>query len=1346
MAEIKNTFFKGKMNKDLDERLIPKGEYREAQNILINDSEDSNVGAIENLLGNEKLYASIPTGAGADNQSDSEVVGYYADPLTKKILWFITNFEGDVNSEDITTMTRATSSNECKIVMLDTENDNTIYTLVSGHFLNFSKNHLITGVNLIDDLLFWTDNYNQPRKINIKKARQAPGSSNSPHYTTEDQISVAKTAPHIAPILYAQILPAAAMTLTRVIATTITGGNPTNGEYATLATTTSGNGTGAIVTIVFTSTPAIASVTVTASGSGYFPGDTLITAAFDTDKVVTITLQENDFSLLGDGTTMSKDSDIKSEFLKENFIRFSYRYRFDDGEYSIMAPFTQVIFKPLNSGRISDVNTAGDTEYDSGYSKYDVLEKGVVKHMENDYNKIMLRIPLPSYDEFKLATNSWSNDLRIKSIDILCKESDGLAVKVIDTINIVTTDSNIEEYTMKPFTTVQGTTQSDSSGQPVNTTTFDPGLLTDQLRAGMVGTWAGGGSGTISSVGPGNLITWTTVESIAADTIITFTNVTQYRYFRHAYKYEYKSEEPSRVLPEEQTTRVYDQVPVRAKAQEISGNRIIYGNFTENYNLPTEDGINYIIGTSTKGQNEYGVSGGMLQHAEKTYKFHSVKQRRQYQVGIVLADKFGRQSSVILSSNTSDVSDTFTTPIVTTDFSLPANNYNGAYSWSTLEAAIGKSLHIYFKDDESIIPSSSLYNKDTNPHGWYSWRIVVKQKEQEYYNIYAPHPADNWNNIDHIYDTSRSARSWLSLYGDNVNKIPRDATDIDAAHAGDVTGSETRLYPKVIAGDTQYDAGSYINTDSTDFVDVISLGNAKDQNLFLQATIKDTVGDNVGLTGYTVLPFVHGSERNPLVAELPNMKNITGANMTAGHRTYVYEDTATDRVLKISRTADNNISTATITTYMRVTGNDITVGSYLAGNQTSGTGTVPQDGNVYIIDAGSNLLSGHMALTLNKDAFTAAEVKKGAVVFIDKYTRGLSVFETEPFKSRLEIFYETSTGGLIEDLNLQISQVIGSPTGLAWSGNNQNPTFGEQQESGYQIGTLTSNPVTPSANMTYILNWARNTEDPASDVGIAVSSGGSVTINTEFAYFGDSTKDEFKLNITYTEAGGNSSTGEVICKVANYTPWIKGPNTCTSGCTATAFETSSNGTVFATGTAENGTALSTENKTGLTYSFVMGDTVYNNLFAVDSVVAGVYRLKTTGYWNVSAEDFAEDSAGNRTMTVTVTDGGGLTASIDIIISVNLTDNRIASSFVYQANSSGICLNSSATNYYVSKGSGDTVTANELVLGNKIWDNDWGGTQESAVGYYKFSRDGADHYVYFSGNIGSRVVSSSELTC
>ena len=51
MPSINNNFTKGKMNKDLDERLIPKGEYREAQNILLSESEDSDVGALETVKG-----------------------------------------------------------------------------------------------------------------------------------------------------------------------------------------------------------------------------------------------------------------------------------------------------------------------------------------------------------------------------------------------------------------------------------------------------------------------------------------------------------------------------------------------------------------------------------------------------------------------------------------------------------------------------------------------------------------------------------------------------------------------------------------------------------------------------------------------------------------------------------------------------------------------------------------------------------------------------------------------------------------------------------------------------------------------------------------------------------------------------------------------------------------------------------------------------------------------------------------------------------------------------------------------------------------------------------------------
>jgi len=52
MPEIKSTFTQGKMNKDLDERIIPNGQYRDAMNVQVSTSEGADVGTVQNILGN----------------------------------------------------------------------------------------------------------------------------------------------------------------------------------------------------------------------------------------------------------------------------------------------------------------------------------------------------------------------------------------------------------------------------------------------------------------------------------------------------------------------------------------------------------------------------------------------------------------------------------------------------------------------------------------------------------------------------------------------------------------------------------------------------------------------------------------------------------------------------------------------------------------------------------------------------------------------------------------------------------------------------------------------------------------------------------------------------------------------------------------------------------------------------------------------------------------------------------------------------------------------------------------------------------------------------------------------
>ena len=55
MAELKNTFIGGKMDKDTDERILQNGLYRSALNVSVSTSEDSDVGAAQNILGNTRV-------------------------------------------------------------------------------------------------------------------------------------------------------------------------------------------------------------------------------------------------------------------------------------------------------------------------------------------------------------------------------------------------------------------------------------------------------------------------------------------------------------------------------------------------------------------------------------------------------------------------------------------------------------------------------------------------------------------------------------------------------------------------------------------------------------------------------------------------------------------------------------------------------------------------------------------------------------------------------------------------------------------------------------------------------------------------------------------------------------------------------------------------------------------------------------------------------------------------------------------------------------------------------------------------------------------------------------------
>ena len=88
MPEFKRTFTGGKMEKDLDERIIPNGSYREALNIEVSTSEGSNVGAAENVLGNLQVTEAI-NGPGGKYAGRNRHIAMIVDPETDMLYRFI---------------------------------------------------------------------------------------------------------------------------------------------------------------------------------------------------------------------------------------------------------------------------------------------------------------------------------------------------------------------------------------------------------------------------------------------------------------------------------------------------------------------------------------------------------------------------------------------------------------------------------------------------------------------------------------------------------------------------------------------------------------------------------------------------------------------------------------------------------------------------------------------------------------------------------------------------------------------------------------------------------------------------------------------------------------------------------------------------------------------------------------------------------------------------------------------------------------------------------------------------------------------------------------------------------
>ena len=639
MPELINNFIKGKMNKDLDERLVPNGEYRDALNLEVATSDGSDVGTLQSLLGNEKrlnrlfdpltqlhqTWASY-TPDGSKYIPDTAVaIGSLKDPVKERIYWFIT----DDTVDAVVQYDQTTDTLYPILVDIKDPGDSRV------GILKFRKDKLITGANIIgsepdsDGFLFFTDNNSEPKKIEISKFREG-----TVDFATHTQvfgrnfklqdITVIKKSPLIAPTIYKK--------------TTVRDGEINTTTSAQFATTESGADYDPTEIIVedFGTVDTYS----WSNAVDYVAGDFLLLTIqdpddrFDREFQVRLKVLEvfSEYSASCELQTAGSDIptgiqgwevelELDDPLFEFKFPRFATRYKYDDNQFSVFSPFTDIAFIP-----------GDDFEYNG--------EDGYNLAMTNNVRVLEVR---------DFVTADVPPD--VVAIDILYKDTASTNVYRVDTI------------------------ERDS----------------DQWNDNTYGS-------TINATG----------------------------------RIKIETELISSLLPSNQILRPYDNVPRKALAQEITANRLIYANYTQNFNMvdyagneviPTFDFS--IVHDPSKNEDLDPTTGeNLTTDPIAGVPIESLKTARTYQMGVVYMDEFGRQ-----------------TPVFTND--------SGGRSLAKEFANLYNTINV---------------NLTNQPPNWAThYKYYIKETANEYYNLA----------LDRFY-LPEDGSVWLSFASADRNKVDEE--------------------------------------------------------------------------------------------------------------------------------------------------------------------------------------------------------------------------------------------------------------------------------------------------------------------------------------------------------------------------------------------------------------------------------------------------------------------------------------------------------------------------------------------------------------------------------------------
>jgi hypothetical protein len=728
MPEIKHQFTGGKMNKDLDERLVPNGEYRDAMNIQVATSESSEVGTAQNVLGNE-LQTIFHNGVGYDLPGEAVTIGAISDEKNDTLYYLVW------------------TSNIDYIISYDGAIHTMVFVDKTKEVLKFANCTIITGINIIDDMLFWTDNINEPRKINIPRCIKGTSwsASNTPNQTElyntatdelteikEEHITVIKKGPQYSLDMVMKTHRSPEKMYTGVIKI-FDNDEPAN------------------------SGPNVGSSFIGQSfDDGIFDFSSISTDPgsnkFSVEILTGLDASSNEVDLLpvspGPGTLEALTGWIPpggtiQSLLGQKVVLQAYQ---DDGTGAFTppsVPLTDFVIKGEITALLGDVPTIPFNPIVPTFVPQSNSQSGLT-------NLVVPQPPLPAL----IVPSYYGIEIKITTVDGFPEQpkEDGQQLKYV--IDIFEETEKLFEFKFPRFSHRYKYEDGEySTFAPFTQVAFIPGAFDYHPRKG----YNLGMTNKLRDVELFNIVTTDTPKDVVAIDILFKDDSSPSVYVVDTIKPDdwaapndfnlwdkllQSSENPNvtplfgfliskeainSVVPSNQLLRPWDNVPKKALGQDVTGNRVVYANYVQNYDLFSLNGKNYVPNLNVTTEEFSSVDNLLFNPGTNvgTSAYKSIKSLREYQLGVVFIDEFGRETPVL--SNTSST-----------------------VRYEKDKADTANRFQVQFDSDD--FPQALTY-----------FKFFVKETSSEYYNLA----------MDRFYGAG-DGNLWLSFPSSDRNKVDID--------------------------------------------------------------------------------------------------------------------------------------------------------------------------------------------------------------------------------------------------------------------------------------------------------------------------------------------------------------------------------------------------------------------------------------------------------------------------------------------------------------------------------------------------------------------------------------------